>query len=186
MGDTEKPTRQPERADECLAMSTLREKYYRPLVRLAALLTGDADAAEAVACDVLAALRPRPPIDPEPTDDVLRYLQERVLLRSRRTRFQGATATGTRQARRAHPPPVTTCARNPAAPDQPGAADFARLPVVRALQELPRRSREAVVLTHYLDLSEQEAALVAGVTPAALRRFLREALRALDQRFPAA
>ena len=38
----------------------LHEAYYRQLVRLAALLTGNPDAAEKVACDALAAL-PRLP-----------------------------------------------------------------------------------------------------------------------------
>jgi DNA-directed RNA polymerase specialized sigma24 family protein len=184
MDETAEPVRQPGLTAECLAASTLREKYYRPLVRLAALLTGDADAAEAVACDVLAALRPRWPIDPEPSEDVLRYLQERVLVRSRRTRSRSVAAAGNRRARRGARPPATACTGGSAARAQPSAAYFAGLPVVRALQELPPRGREAVVLTHYLDLSEQQAAVVAGVTAAALRRSLREAMRDLEDRFP--
>jgi len=81
----------------------LHDEYYRPLVRLAALLTGDPDAAEVVACDALAAL---PDSLASGRDDVSRYLQRQVLIRCRRTR-----------------------------PLQPGAPDFARLPVVRALQD---------------------------------------------------
>jgi DNA-directed RNA polymerase specialized sigma24 family protein len=154
MSDTEQPIRQRGLADECLALATLRDKYYRPLVRLAALLTGDADTAEAVVCDVLTALRPRAPIDPDPSEEVLLYLQQRVLARTRRIRCHGPTAT-----------------------------DFTSLPVVRALQGLPRRGREAVVLTLYLDLSEHEAAHVAGVTPTALHQSLSEAMRALKDRF---
>ena len=50
------------------------------------------------------------------------------------------------------------------------ATDFAGLPVVTALRELPARAREALVLTYYLDLPEQQAAALAGVSLAALRR----------------
>jgi DNA-directed RNA polymerase specialized sigma24 family protein len=182
MCDTEVTRRQPEPVAECPAASTLRDSYYRPLVRLAALLTGDAATAEAVACEALAGLRHGSPLDPDA--DLLRYLQRRVLVRSRRVRPAGSAGTG--QARGGAQPPVTPGAHGSAAPPQSSAAEFARLPVVRALQELPRRGREAVVLTHYLDLSEQQAALVAGVTPAALRRLLSQSMRRLNDRLPAA
>jgi DNA-directed RNA polymerase specialized sigma24 family protein len=171
MSDTEVTIRRPEPATECLAASTLRDSYYRPLVRLAALLTGDAETAEALAGEALAALRPSSPRGLAASEKLLRCLQRRVLIRSRRIRIPAGSG-GTRRAR--------------GGAQQSGAAEFARLPVVRALQELPRRGREAVVLTHYLDLSEQQAAFVAGVTQAALRRFLRQAMRELNDRFPAA
>lgn len=182
MGDTDGPIRQPRPESEC---STLRETYYRPLVRLAALLTGDADAAEAVACDALTALRTRSPFAPEPSPDALRYLQQQVLVRSRHNRRSGTARTAAREARRGAQPAGPAGSGLPG-PTGPSAADFARLPVVRALQGLPPRGREAVVLTHYLDLSEQQAALVAGVTPAALRRLLSQAMRTLDRRLPQA
>ena len=181
MSDTEVTIRWPEPAAECLAASTLRDSYYRPLVRLAALLTGDADTAEAVACAALAALPPGSP----PSEELLRSLQRRVLVRSRRIRIPAGSG-GTGRARGRAQPPVEPCARGTATPGRSSAAEFARLPVVHALQELPRRGREAVVLTHYLDLSEQQAALVAGVTPAVLRRLLSQAMRELNDRFPAA
>ena len=130
----------------------LHDAYYRPLVRLAALLTGDPDAAEVVACDALAAL---PDSLESGRDDITRYLQRQVLIRCRRTR-----------------------------PLQPGAPDFARLPVVRALQELPPRGREAIVLTHYLDLTRHQAAMVAGVTEAVLQRRLGRAMQMLQDRLP--
>ncbi len=183
MDDNEKPARQPELTAQCPAAPTLRDSYYRQLVRMAALLTGDADSAEAVASEALAGLRSSSPLGQEA--DLLRYLQRRVLVRSRRIRIPAGSG-GTGQARGSAQPAVKPCAHGSPAPAQSSAAEFARLPVVRALQELPRRRREAVVLTHYLDLSEQQAALVAGITPTALRRFLREALRALDDHFPAA
>jgi DNA-directed RNA polymerase specialized sigma24 family protein len=185
MNDTEVTIRRPEPTAECLAASTLRDSYYRPLVRLAALLTGDADTAEAVACEALTGLPPGSALGPAASEKLLRSLQRRVLVRSRRIRIPAGSG-GTGQARGGAQPPAAPGAHGSAAPGQSSAAEFARLPVVRALQELPPRRREAVVLIHYLDLSEQQAALVAGVTPAALRRFLSQAMRELNSRFPAA
>jgi DNA-directed RNA polymerase specialized sigma24 family protein len=185
MDDTEGPIRQPELASECPAAPTLLEEYYRPLVQLAALLTGDADTAEAVVSEALALL-PAAPLSPEASAEALRWLQQRVLLRSRRYRRPGAMPGSIVQARRGARSSVASGAAIPSVPAQPSAADFASLPVVRALQGLPRREREAVVLTHYLDLSEQQAARLAGVTPIMLRRFLSQAMRELDDRFPAA
>lgn len=180
MGHTEEPVRQPEPTAECPAAATLRDTYYRPLVRLAALLTGDPASAEAVAYDALAGLRPAAPLSSEPSADVLRALQQRVLVRSRRRSRPSLPPTGIRPPRGARSPAATGSS------SLPSAAEFANLPVVRALQQLPRRGREAVVLTHYLDLSEQQAAHLAGVTPAALRRTLGQAMRVLDDRFPRA
>jgi DNA-directed RNA polymerase specialized sigma24 family protein len=173
MGDTEGPTRQRALAPEWLAASTLRDTYYRPLVRLAALLTGNADVAEVVACDALATLRSRSPLGPEPSPDQVRYLQRQVIVRSRRTPSSAAGRTRTRRPTRGAQPPELS-----------SATDFARLPVVRALQDLPRRDREAVVLTHYLDLSEQQAALAAGVTLAVFRAHLDQAMHTLHDRLP--
>ena len=128
----------------------LHEAYYRQLVRLAALLTGNPEAAEKVACDALAALPPSPD-----SDDVARYLQRQVLIRARRAR-----------------------------PRPPGAPAFALLPVVRALQELPTQGREAIVLTHYLDLTRHQAAVVAGVTEIVLQKRLSRAMQMLRDRLP--
>ena len=130
----------------------LHEAYYRPLVRLAALLTGDPDTAEVVAFSALATL---PSWLGPGSDETARYLQRQVLIRCRRTRPRG-----------------------------PGAPGFARLPVVRALQELPPHAREAVVLTYYLDLTGHQAAVVAGVTEAVLQKRLGLAMKMLQDQLP--
>jgi DNA-directed RNA polymerase specialized sigma24 family protein len=132
----------------------LHEAYYRQLVRLAALLTGDQHAAEEVATAALAAL---PPSLALASDNVARFLQRQVLVRCRRTR-----------------------------PRQSDAPGFAQLPVVRALQELPLHGREAVVLTHYLELTGQQAAVVAGVSQAVLHKRLGRAMQVLQERLPQA
>ncbi len=150
MCDTDQRARQAGPPVEC----PLQEEYYRQLVRLAALLTGDADTAEDVACAALAAL---PPSLVPGRDDVARYLQRQVLVRCRRTR-----------------------------PRPPGGPGFAGLPVVRALQELPEHGREAVVLTHYLELTRHQAAGIAGVTEAVLQKRLGRAMQMLQDRLPPA
>ena len=132
MCDTDQPARQAGPPADC----ELHEAYYRQLVRLAALLTGDPDTAEEAASAALAAL---PPSLVLASDNAARYLQRQVLVRCRRTR-----------------------------PRQ-SAPGFAGLPVVRALQDLPVHGREAVVLTHYLELSRRQAAGVAGVIKEASR-----------------
>ncbi len=65
-----------------------------------------------------------------------------------------------------------------------GATAFASLPVVTALRGLPTGAREALVLTYYLDLTEQQAAAVAGVSLSSLHRNLADALRTLPADLP--
>jgi len=141
------------------ADSLLNEKYYRSLLQLAALLTGDAGVAEVVVADALAAIPPA--AAGWCPDDGLRYLQRRVLVQCRRAGHYRRLSVRNRQ---------------------PAASDFGRLPVVMALLGLPRSAREAVVLTHYLDLPAGQAAAVAGVSEALLTANLATAMLALDDR----
>ena len=146
------------------------ESYYCPLVRLAALLTSDIAAAEAVAEDALAAVlvaAARPAAD-EAASDFLTRLQREVVARSRRTRYYRKLAQRGRAAHRA-------------AGQADALPDFSRLPVVAALRGLSARLREAIVLSLYLELPEARAAAVAGVTESALRANLAAALRALGE-----
>jgi DNA-directed RNA polymerase specialized sigma24 family protein len=140
------------------ARSLLCERYYPSLLQLAALLTGDAGVAEAVVADALAAIPPSAALGWE-ADDCLRYLQRLVLVRCRRAaRYRRQSVRRGQQA----------------------ASEFARLPVVMALLGLPRSAREAVVLTHYLDLPAAQAAAIAGVSEALLTANLATAMLALD------
>ena len=138
--------------------SLLSETYYPSLLQLAALLTGDAGVAEAVVADALAAI-PTFAATGWSADDCLSYLQRQVLLRCRRmARYRRLSVRYGQQA----------------------ASGFARLPVVMALLGLPRSAREAVVLTHYLDLPAAQAAALAGVSEALLTANLATAMLALD------
>jgi DNA-directed RNA polymerase specialized sigma24 family protein len=140
------------------ARGAFYEQYYRSLLQLAALLTGDAGLAEFVVADVLTAA-PLAAVGWR-ADDCLRYLQRHVLIRCRRSagRYRRQSA-GSGE----HP-----------------ASDFARLPVVMALLGLTRSAREAVVLTHYLDLPAAQAAAIAGVSETLLTENLATAMLALD------
>jgi DNA-directed RNA polymerase specialized sigma24 family protein len=140
------------------AGSVLSAEYYRSLLQFAALLTGDAGIAEAVVSDALTAMPPA--AAGWSADHCLSNLQRLVLARSRRAgRYRRLSARRGQQS----------------------ASDFARLPVVMALISLPQSAREAVVLTHYLDLPAAQAAAVAGVSEALLTANLATAMLALDE-----
>jgi DNA-directed RNA polymerase specialized sigma24 family protein len=142
------------------------EAYYRSLVQLAALLTGDAGAAEAAVADALATV-PRSAAADTGSDDFLRYLQRQVIVQCRRGRRSRRTA------RHVAGTELTAPAGN--------GSEFARLPVVMALRGLPPRAREAIVLTHYLDLPPAQAAAIAGVSEAAMRATLTSAMQDLGE-----
>ena len=183
------------------------EKQYQSLVRLAALLTGDAEHAETVAADALVAL-PCATARLHSSELCLAYLQRQVVERSRGRpgrpageRHSGAEQSGrdapgrgeARPGRRGAQPGRGEAqpgrggaqpGRSEAQPGRGAAAptEFARLPVIAALGELPPHVREAVVLTYYLDLPAAEAAAIAGVSEAALRANLAAAMRVLDDK----
>jgi len=140
------------------------EAHYRSLVQLAALLTGDVRAAEAAVADALAAA-PRSAAVEADRDDFLRYLQRQVVVQCRRGRRARGRARHVAGAEPSDWPQY--------------ASDFARLPVVIALRGLPPREREAIVLTHYLDLAPAQAAAIAGVSEAVLRANLTSAMQEL-------
>jgi DNA-directed RNA polymerase specialized sigma24 family protein len=167
LGDTGTSRRYARRGNQpraCRAGGVSYEAYYRSLVQLAALLTGDASAAEAAVADALAAVPRSAPVALD-SDDFLRYLQRRVIVqcrRSRRSRSPARHVAGTDLAGSLR--------------DEP---DFDRLPVIMALRGLPSRAREAIVLTHYLDLPPAQAAAIAGVSEAVLRANLTSAMQDL-------
>lgn len=156
------------------AGASLSDLYYLPLLRLAALLTGDPAAAEAVAADALAAVsncRParaavRTGSVSATCADFAALLQREVVTRSRRSRHYRRLAE-----RRAAQLASWT--------------EFAQLPVVDALRDLRASLREAVVLIYYLGLPAPQAAAIAGISESALRANLATAMHALAERLPA-
>jgi DNA-directed RNA polymerase specialized sigma24 family protein len=140
-------------------LDSLYKAHYCSLVRLAALLTGDAVLAEKVAADALVALVTCTPPRQIP-DRALFHLRQQVVVRSRRAaRSRSALRRGESRL------PV------------PG---WQTSPVVRVLESLSACQREAVVLRHYLDLGEPETAALMGASQRAVRRFLATAKGALQ------
>ena len=159
----------------CPAVADLYHAHYRSLFRLAALLTGDSRTSEAVVVDSFTALhRPRKPMSA--CDGSLPQLRRLVVARSRRVVPHRRPAGGGQ-------PPAA-----PARPDRAGgrrqAPRFEDSAVVQALRALPAGQREAVVLTLYLDLTDEEAAAAMCVSRAALRRYLAAAMAALRAALP--
>jgi RNA polymerase sigma factor (sigma-70 family) len=155
--------------DACPGLPDLYRTHYRSLIRLAALLTGDTGAAEAVVVDSFVALeRTRKGL--QTPDDALPYLRRLVVARSRAAARHHRPASGD-QSR--------VVARMPGYPNPAETPSFERSVVVRALAALPPAQREAVVLTHYLDLTDEQAAAAMRVSQAAVRRHLAAAKTAL-------
>jgi len=149
------------------ALCSLYQQHYESLVRLAALLTGDAVFAEQIAQDSLLALFACP-VDPAFPERAVLYLRQQVLIRSRRA---------TRNHRQYQPAPSPNGETEP-------AARWGSSPVVRVLESLPVHQREAVVLRHYLDLSEKEAAAIMGASIRVVRHGTENASGAFQTLMP--
>jgi RNA polymerase sigma-70 factor (sigma-E family) len=150
------------------AEATLYTAHYRPLVGLAMLLVDDIETAEEVVQDSFAAMHAHWR-RLHNSDKALWYLRQcginrpRSLLRHRRV------------VDRKVPPP---------SPDMPSAEQGAitlleRDAVVAALQRLPVRQREALVLRYYVDLSEAEIASAMGISRGAVKSHSSRAMSAL-------
>jgi DNA-directed RNA polymerase specialized sigma24 family protein len=152
------------------ALDSLYYTHYQSLVRLAALLTGDVALAEEVVAESLIAsiswsLGMRLP------ERELLQLRQQVVVRSRRV------VHIERASRRRHPGRESVDTRAP-------VAGWKASPAIRVLGSLSSSQREAVVLRHYLDLTEQETAAVMGASLRAVRRSLDGATEALQAVMP--
>jgi DNA-directed RNA polymerase specialized sigma24 family protein len=157
----------------CPALADLYHAHYRSLTRLATLLTGDPRTAEAVVVDSYVALH-RLRKNLRERNDAVPYLRRLVVARSR-------------PAARHHRP--TGGERSPAAGPS-GSASTSPEPapensaVLLALRTLPLGQREAVVLTFYLNLTEEQAATAMQVNLTALRHYLAAGKAALRAALP--
>ena len=154
------PRLAPAELDADQEVSALYAAQYRSVVRLAVLLTGDVGAAEEVAQDSFIAmhaawrrLRDR--------DQALCFLHQSVVRRSRPIRQRRTLAGLSEPGRGASPQPE-------------------RAPVISALQGLPPRQREALVLRFYLDLPAAQVASAMGISQAAVTRHTARAVAALS------
>lgn len=144
------------------------------LVRLAVLLVDDTAAAEDVVHDVFAGLlKTRSLRDP---DAALGYLRRAVVNRSR-------SALRRRRTARAYSPPADV---GPAQPDDLAVLSEEHRAVLAALDTLPERQREVLVLRYWSDLSEAEIADAMGISRGTVKSTASRALAALEQRMEGA
>lgn len=140
-------------ADE--ALEQLYAAHWRSLVRLATMLVGDRGTAEEVVQDAFVAVHGRWGRLREP-DRALAYLRRSVV-------------NGARSVLRHRQVVHRHAARQRPLQPEPGAdTDLTlaerRHSVLTAVEELPLRQREVIVLRHYLELSEAEIAETLGIS----------------------
>jgi len=155
-------------------LTALYVAEYGRLLRLAALLVDDLGSCEEIVQDAYlkvhaALLGPTPRLRDE--ERALAYLRQTVVNLAR-------SALRRRLVARKHAPRPM--------PDAPSAEEGAyaqveRAAVVKALRDLPRRQREAVVLRYYGDLTEAAAADVMGVSVGAVKAYTSRGLAALAE-----
>ncbi|GAB3934228.1 SigE family RNA polymerase sigma factor [Kribbella albertanoniae] len=138
-------------------VSALHMQHWTGLVRLAVLTMGDRQAAEDVVQEAFATLYRQWPLKEEGVE--LGYLRAAVLYRSR-------SVLRRRRVARMYTPPYQ-------APKASAESDVVlseeRGEVQRALQGLPARTREVLVLRFYLDLPFGEIAALLGIREASAR-----------------
>jgi RNA polymerase sigma-70 factor (sigma-E family) len=150
------------------ALTELYHAHYRSLVRLSALLVRDLGTAEDVVQESFIAMHSgwRRLRD---NDKALSYLRQSVVNRSRSVLRHRVVVD-----RNAPKPP----------PDMPSAEHGAialleRSDVIKALQKLPPRQLEAVVLRFYADLSEAQIADAMQISRGAVKSHTARAMQAL-------
>ncbi|MEZ0577959.1 SigE family RNA polymerase sigma factor [Nocardioides sp. MH1] len=156
--------------DQQQLVADLYAAHRLSLVRLAVLLVDDVGAAEDVVHDVFAGLlKTRSLRDP---DAALGYVRRAVVNRSR-------SALRRRRTARAYAPPHDT---GPERPDDLAVLSEEHRTVLKALETLPERQREVLVLRYWSDLSEAEIADAMGISRGTVKSTASRALAALEQR----
>jgi RNA polymerase sigma-70 factor (sigma-E family) len=140
------------------AVTKLYSLHYRSLVRLAGLLVRDEPTAEEVVQECFVAMHDGWHRLRE-EEKALSYLKQAVVNRARSVLRHRSVMD------RNAPKP---------APDMPSAeqgaiAQLERRDVIAALQALPARQREALVLRYYADLSEAQIAKMMGISKGAVK-----------------
>src|SRR5262245_4347644 len=156
--------------DDRADLDDLYVRHTPGAVRLAALITGDADLAQDIAHDAFlrSVGRFRHLRQPEAFEAYLRRaVVNACTSHFRRRKVEAAYVRG-----QSRPAPV----------DEP---DHGRRDELRAaLSALPARQRAAVVLRYYADLSEHQAGEALGCSEAAVRSMVARAMETLRERIP--
>lgn len=153
-------------------IAELFRAHHVSLVRLALLMLGDRTSAEDIVQDVYARLQRRLRKQADPPADLPAYARAAVLNACRTLLRRRAL-----MRRFVESPQPVWSAEN----DVLIAEDRRR--VLRALDRLAPRQREAIILRYYLDLSQAEIAASMGVSPGTVKSTLSRGLTALGIRF---
>lgn len=150
----------PEHWDADEAVSQLYSAHYAGLVRMAALLVRQSGEAEEIVQDAFVAMHSRWNRLREP-ERALGYLRTSVVNGSRSLHRRHAVAD--RHVQRESGPEAGRAAEH-------HQVDLeTRVVVLDALERLPRRQREVLVLRYYSDLSERDIAAALGISPGAVK-----------------
>ncbi|MFG1905325.1 SigE family RNA polymerase sigma factor [Kribbella sp. NPDC048928] len=152
------------------AVSALYQQHWVGLLRLAVLMVDDRQAAEDVVQEAFAELYRRWPL--RGADAALAYLRTTVLNRSR-------SVLRRRKVARLYIPPHQT---PNASAESDAVLGEERSQVQQALQALPRRTREVLVLRYYLDLPFAEIAQLLGIGESSARATSSRGLAVLTER----
>ena len=153
-------------------LESVHREEYAPLVRMAALVLGDADMAEQVVQDAFVRLYVRWG-GLRRIDRPGAYLRTAVL-NGCRSQLRHRRVSDRHEARRTVLAPTAT-------PESEALASAEHDRMVGALRSLSGRQREALVLRYYLDLPEAEIAATMGVSPGSVKTHLHRGLAALAQ-----
>lgn len=150
-------------ADQVAGVEALYREQFTATSRLAFLLTGDSDAADEIAQEAFVRLY-RNVATVENPGGFLRTALVNLCHDHRRRRDT-----------------VKRYPQRPSDPAPPPALPDTLSPTWLAVQALPERRRDAVVLRYYADLSTDEIARLLDVRPATVRSLLHRGLAALEE-----
>ena len=144
------------------------QEHYVAVARLAFLLVGDRHHAEDLAHEAFARLHSK--WDRlQDKDRALPYLRTTVVNLARSKGRRERTAAG-------HPPPIERPSRSA---EEVAVAGLDRDAVLAALGRLPARQRAAIILRHYLRMTEGDIAETMGCSIGTVRTHLKRANAAL-------
>ncbi len=152
----------------------LYRSEYRRLVRLATMLIDDQGTAEELVQDAFVAVaRIQGRASLRDPDAAAAYLRTAVANRAR-------SQLRKRRVRRRH---LRSVAPPPSAPAADGSAleSESTQRMLAALDRLPERQRQVLVLRYYGDLSEAEISEALGISPGTVKTHAHRALAALEE-----
>jgi RNA polymerase sigma-70 factor (sigma-E family) len=162
-----------ERWDADDAVTQLYTAHYTSLVRLAALLVRHSGEAEEIVQDAFVAMHAKWRRLRDP-DKAMGYLRQTVVNRARSSQRHHAVADR-------HANASADVQRPAVAPsaEQHALSSETRAVVMAALDRLPTRQREVLILRYYSDLSEHDIAETLGISPGAVKSHASRGVAAL-------